>query len=89
MLNLSHDLCGLLQARASSGRGASAHSKALSDLIITSLQRDQRFAGVPRLELELLLADVQRALDDLLFEETCDRIRLDEALDAVHRVWGD
>jgi hypothetical protein len=42
--------------------------------VTAALRRDQRFADVPRFEIELLLADAQQ----WLFNELRDRVHLDD-----------
>lgn len=83
MLNLTKDLCDMLQARASSGGDADEVADTILIKIIRTLRHDPRFAEITRVEFELLLAGPYRELCDLLFHEMNNRIHLDEAEDAV------
>jgi hypothetical protein len=83
------NICALLQARAASGRDALEIAETTVLGIIKTLMRDARFANITRVELELLLVNERRRLEDRLFEEMRDRIHLDDAQDAVQRCLGD
>jgi hypothetical protein len=83
MSSLTRDILDLLEARASSGRDAFRISENTFTKIITVLQRDPRFAGITRFELELMLINQCREFEEILFNEMRDRIHLDDAEDAV------
>jgi hypothetical protein len=83
------DICALLQARAASGRDAFEIAATTLLGIIKTLKRDARFANIPRVELELLLVNDGRRLEDMLFEAMRGRIHIDDAQDAVQRCLGD
>jgi hypothetical protein len=88
VLNLSRDICDLLESRASSGRSAFEYVKTLFTQIITTLRRDPRFAEMTLFELELLLANQPSEAEKILFSEMRDRVRLDDAEDAVRLCLG-
>jgi hypothetical protein len=46
--------------------------------ITSALQRDKRFAVMPRSEIELLLADVRAIAEERLFNELVSRVHLDD-----------
>jgi hypothetical protein len=83
------DICDLRQARAASGRNAFQIVKTSFASIITTLQRDARFADITRFDFELLLANEYRDLEKILFQEIHDRVHLDEAEDAVRCCLGE
>jgi hypothetical protein len=89
MINLSRDICDLLQARASTGRNAFQIVKRLFEKIIAKLRRDPRFNGVSQFEFELLLADVSSEAERVLFTEMRDRVLLADAEHAVHQCLGE
>jgi hypothetical protein len=51
--------------------------KRLLDAAVVALRRDQRFAGIPLREFELLLADVSKEFERRLFNQLVDRVHLD------------
>jgi hypothetical protein len=80
------DIVDLLQARASSGRAAFEIARQTLAKIIAALQRNSRFATATRFELELVLMNEYRELEEILFNEMRNRIHLDDAEDAVRCV---
>ena len=89
MINLSHDVCDLLQAKACDGRNASEIVENMFAKIIATLRRDPRFTNIPVFEFELMFADVRNEAETALFNETYAQVSLDEAEDAVHCVLGE
>ena len=85
MLNLTRDICDLLESRASSGRDAFAIAENMFAKVIAILRHDPRFASASLFELELMLADVRSETEGLLFNEMRDRVHVDDAQDAVRR----
>jgi hypothetical protein len=82
----AREIIDLLEARASSGRVAFQISEATFAKIIAILRR--RF-GVSSFEAELLLVDVLREHEDILFAALRDQVDLDDAEDAVRLCLGD
>ena len=83
MTVVTRDICDLLEARANSGRKAFQYVEALFTKVAAALRRDPRFATITLFELELLLANERCEAEKILVDEMRDRIRLDEAEDAV------
>jgi hypothetical protein len=79
-MSASREIIDLLEARSSSGRDAFQITKTLFAKIITILQR--RF-GIGHSDAELLLANVIREHEDVLFNALRGRVHLDDAEDAV------
>ena len=88
-MSTSREIIDLLEARASSGRAAFEIVQTVFVKIFAALRRDPRFAGISLLELELLIADPSRELEDTLFAALRDRVHLDDAEDAVRLCLGD
>ena len=86
MPNSAQEIIDLLEARASSGRVAFQISKTTFAKIIAVLR--QRF-GVGNLDAELMLADVTREHEDILYAALRDHVHLDDAEDAVRLCLGD
>jgi hypothetical protein len=82
----ARDICDLLEARASSGRIAFEISKTLFAKINAILRR--RFP-VSYQDAELLLVDLEREHEDVLFCALRDTVHVDDATDAVRRCLGD
>ena len=89
MLSPARDIIDLLEARASTGRGAFDYVKTLFTKIIITLRRDPRFAQIPLFELELLLRNEHCEAEKILFNEMRDRVALHDAEDAVRLCLGD
>jgi hypothetical protein len=89
MINLSRDLCDLLQARASDGRKAFDIVEATFTKIITTLRRDPRFIDITAFEFELMFANLRGEIERALFGEMVARIHLDDAENAVDLVLGE
>jgi hypothetical protein len=86
MLNLSRDICDLLEARASSGQAAFEIVDDMFAKVIVVLQR--RF-GIGYLETELLLVDLIREHENTLYAALRDHVHLNDAEDAVRLCLGD
>ena len=86
MISPVHDIRDLLTAHASSGRIAFQLGETPFVKIIAVLR--QHF-GLSYQQAELLLIDLMREHEDALCKILRDRIRLDDAHDAVGRCLGD
>jgi hypothetical protein len=87
MMNPAHDIIGLLEARASSGRRAFRFVDDLFDCVVDALRRNARFTG-DRFALELPLADARRDAETALFVAMRGQVSIDDALDAVRACLG-
>jgi hypothetical protein len=67
-----------LEAHAHSGREASPIVEDLFGAIVVALRRDQRFAGIPLREFDLLFADARADAERRLFNKLRDRVHLDD-----------
>jgi hypothetical protein len=80
MPNPARDIIDLLEARASNGRAAFEIVDDMFAKVIVVLQR--RF-GIGYLETELLLVDLIREHENLLYAALRDHIHLNDAEDAL------
>jgi hypothetical protein len=67
-----------LEPFASTGREAPRLVEEWFDLIVVSLRRDRRFAGIPLHDFELLLADAHTHIEQCLFDRLKGRVSLDD-----------
>jgi hypothetical protein len=72
-MTLRHEL----EPFASTGREAAHIVEETFDAVVVALRRDQRFAGIPLREFELLFAELRNEAERRLFNELCDRVHLD------------
>jgi hypothetical protein len=82
----THELIGFLEARTRSGDSAFDITKQLEATLAALLCRD---FGLGRLDAEQRLHDIVRALERALHAEMSDRLHIDDAIDAVHQIFGD
>jgi hypothetical protein len=80
------ELIGFLEARTSNGDFAFDIAGQLEADLATLLCRD---FGLRRLDAELRVHNIVRGLQDALHAEMRDRIHVDDAIEAVHQIFGD